>query len=128
MSVSCECCVLTGRGLCVGLITRPEESCRVWCVSECDREASIMTRPWPTGGCCTVGGKKINAARFACYIMSTEVPKASRVQTHADGSVTVQKQGKPPAKSSPPTIHLCRGGEEEKSPVLTGDSNTVKRH
>jgi hypothetical protein len=25
-SVSCECCVLSGRGLSVGLITRPEES------------------------------------------------------------------------------------------------------
>ena len=24
--VSCECCVLSGKGLCVGLITRPEES------------------------------------------------------------------------------------------------------
>jgi hypothetical protein len=32
MSVCCECCVLSGRGPCVGLITRPEESCRVWCV------------------------------------------------------------------------------------------------
>jgi hypothetical protein len=30
--VSCGCCVLSGRGLCVGLITRPEESYRVWCV------------------------------------------------------------------------------------------------
>jgi hypothetical protein len=29
ISVSCECCVLSGRGLCVGLITRPEESYRV---------------------------------------------------------------------------------------------------
>jgi len=29
MSVSCECCVLSGRGLCVGLITRPEESYRM---------------------------------------------------------------------------------------------------
>jgi hypothetical protein len=28
-SVSCECCVLSGRGLCVGLITRPEESYRM---------------------------------------------------------------------------------------------------
>jgi hypothetical protein len=28
MSVSCECCVLSGRGLCVGLITCPEESYR----------------------------------------------------------------------------------------------------
>jgi len=26
MPVCCECCVLSRRGLCVGLITRPEES------------------------------------------------------------------------------------------------------
>ena len=26
MFVCCECCVLSGRGLCEGLITRPEES------------------------------------------------------------------------------------------------------
>jgi len=26
MNVCCECCVLSGRGLCDGLITRPEES------------------------------------------------------------------------------------------------------
>jgi hypothetical protein len=29
MSVCCECCVLSGRGLCVGLIPRPEESYRL---------------------------------------------------------------------------------------------------
>ena len=32
MDVCCECCVLLGRGLCVGLVTRPEEYHRVWCV------------------------------------------------------------------------------------------------
>ena len=32
MFVCCECCVLLGRGLCDRPITRPEESCRVWCV------------------------------------------------------------------------------------------------
>ena len=32
MPVSGECCVLLGRGLCDGLITRPEESYRLWCV------------------------------------------------------------------------------------------------
>jgi hypothetical protein len=32
MYVSCECCVLSGSGLCDGPITRPEESYRVWCV------------------------------------------------------------------------------------------------
>ena len=51
MSVSCECCVLSGRGLCFEPITSPEESYRVWCVSACDRETSTMRWPWPTGGC-----------------------------------------------------------------------------
>jgi hypothetical protein len=32
MSVSCECSVLSGRGLCDGLVPCPEESYRVWCV------------------------------------------------------------------------------------------------
>ena len=31
-SVSCDCCVLSGRGLRVGLINRPEESYWVWSV------------------------------------------------------------------------------------------------
>jgi hypothetical protein len=30
--LSCGCCVLSGRGLCDGLVTRLEESYRVWCV------------------------------------------------------------------------------------------------
>jgi hypothetical protein len=32
MVVSCECCVFSRTGLCVALITRPEESYRLWCV------------------------------------------------------------------------------------------------
>jgi hypothetical protein len=32
----CPLCVLSGRGLCHGLITRPEESYRLWCVLVCD--------------------------------------------------------------------------------------------
>ena len=35
MDVSCECCVLTGRGLCDGPITDPEESYRVVCARVC---------------------------------------------------------------------------------------------
>jgi hypothetical protein len=50
MSVCCECCVLSDRGLCVGLITRPEESYRLW-LSEYDREGSIMGGHWSNGGC-----------------------------------------------------------------------------
>ena len=48
MSVCCECCVLSGRGLCDKLITCPEESCQVWCIIVCDREASRMRKPWPS--------------------------------------------------------------------------------
>ena len=51
VSVCCECCVLSGRGLCDELIIRPEESYRMWCVVVCDLETSWMRRPWPTGGC-----------------------------------------------------------------------------
>ena len=40
ISVCCECCVLSGIGLCDGLITHPEESYRLWCVAVCDVETS----------------------------------------------------------------------------------------
>ena len=45
MDVCCECCVLSGRGLCDELITRPEESYRLWCVVVCDQETPRMRRP-----------------------------------------------------------------------------------
>jgi hypothetical protein len=38
--VCCVCCMLSGRGLCDELITRPEESYRVWHVVVCDQETS----------------------------------------------------------------------------------------
>jgi hypothetical protein len=34
------CCVLSGRGLCDELITRPRESYRLWRVVMCDQETS----------------------------------------------------------------------------------------
>jgi hypothetical protein len=37
MFVSCTVFALSGRGLCEWPIPRPEESCRLWCVSECDQ-------------------------------------------------------------------------------------------
>jgi len=50
LSVCCECCVLSGRGLCDALITRPEESYRLWRFAVCDLETSRMRRPWPALG------------------------------------------------------------------------------
>jgi len=60
MYLSCECCVLSGRGLCDGLITHPVESYRLWCVVVCDLETSRMRRPWPTVGCCSPPKKHYN--------------------------------------------------------------------
>ena len=38
--------MLSGRGLCDDLITRPEESYRLWCVVACDLETSRMGAPY----------------------------------------------------------------------------------
>jgi hypothetical protein len=62
-SVSCECCVFSGRGFCVGLI----KSYRLWYVR--DGEASVMRRPWHTRGCCAVENKEmlgLNLADVKC--------------------------------------------------------------
>jgi hypothetical protein len=50
MFVCCDCCVLSGRGLCDELITRPEESYRLWRVVLCDLETSKMRRLKPATG------------------------------------------------------------------------------
>jgi len=57
--VCCECCVLSDRGLCNKLITRPEESYRLWCVIVCDLETSRMRRPWPALSLIATEEKKI---------------------------------------------------------------------
>ena len=44
--VCCECRVLSGRGLCDELISRPEESYRLWCVVVCDLETSRIGAPY----------------------------------------------------------------------------------
>jgi len=55
MNVCFECCV-SGRGLCDELITRPEESYRLWCIVLCGLETSRMRRPWPALGRTATGG------------------------------------------------------------------------
>jgi len=42
--------VLSGRSLCEGLITRPEESYRLWRVVVCDQEISNIRRLKPATG------------------------------------------------------------------------------
>jgi hypothetical protein len=50
MPVSCEYCVLSDRGLCDGLVTRPEESYRVWCVLSVIVKPRTLRRPRPPKG------------------------------------------------------------------------------
>ena len=44
--VCCVCRVLSGRGLCDELITRPEESYRLWRVVVCELETSRIGTPY----------------------------------------------------------------------------------
>jgi len=44
MFVCCQCCVLSGRGLCDGLIIRPGEYYRLWRVVVCDQVTSYARR------------------------------------------------------------------------------------
>ena len=45
--VCCDCRVLSGRGgLCDELITRPEESYRLWCIVMCDLETPRIGAPY----------------------------------------------------------------------------------
>jgi len=87
MDVCCECCVLTGRGLCDGLITRPEESYRLWRVVECDHETSktrrlkSATRLWKYNHdglqrqqTTTTYGNKL-AARPKAWVCSSSLPE-----------------------------------------------------
>ena len=85
MFVCWDCCVLSGRGLCDELITRPEESYRPWCVVVCDLETSRMRRPWPTGGC-SATEKKIKSNlwvktdRWARKVMTQVRPPAKPLE------------------------------------------------
>jgi hypothetical protein len=59
MSVSCECCVLSGRGLWDELVPRPEESYRTWCVLSVWSWSVEMRRPrHPKRGCWAIGKKE----------------------------------------------------------------------
>jgi hypothetical protein len=53
----CKCCVFSGRGLCVQLITRPEEFYRLWCIVVWDLETSRAGKTCPAFGHSATGEK-----------------------------------------------------------------------
>jgi len=66
-----------GRGLCDGLITRSEESYRLWCVVVCDLETSWMRRPWPTLGRSATRKRKCVKVMFIRH-----EPKLKETESH----------------------------------------------
>jgi hypothetical protein len=76
--VSCECCMLPGRCLCDGLITRPGHSYRLWCLIVFDLVMLWRRRPWAALGrsakgagrgerCPVVQTTRLNIQHFAFY-------------------------------------------------------------
>ena len=70
MCVCCECFVLSGRGLCDELITRPEESYRLWCIVVWSRNLKneeAMTRVGSQHHNTKKGGNKIWKFYTQCW-------------------------------------------------------------
>ena len=72
--------MFSSRGLCDELITRPDESYRLWSVVVCDLETSCMRRPWPSGGCCA----KNKQRNTSDIISAVQVCSDSFVQSTVD--------------------------------------------
>jgi hypothetical protein len=93
MFVCCECCVLSGRGLCDELITRPEESYQMWCVVLCDLETSRMRRTWPALGRSATTKKKLYFtwvradSCMSCYVEFMLPVLLPTSQNHPSGSL-----------------------------------------
>jgi len=77
MSVSWQYCVLSGISLCVGPITRPEQSYRVWCVwvwsrnlNDGSSRPTKVVGPWKKNGT----GFSPSISVFSCRYISSNVP------------------------------------------------------
>ena len=72
MFVSHKCCVLSGRGLCIGLITRPEEIYRVWCVQWVWLRSPVWS--WGAGGHDPASGRSATGGKNYMYVLSPSGP------------------------------------------------------
>ena len=87
MSVCCECCMLSGRGLCDAPVTRAEVSNRLWCVTVCDLETSRMRRPWPPLGCSARGINKKRSDNINFISWNSTIYPKTTIMDHK-GSVS----------------------------------------
>jgi hypothetical protein len=80
--------VLSGRGLCDELITRPEESYRLWCVVFCNLETARMRRPWPTLGRSVTEKKYILCSSVVSQMLVNLVEASWSVRLSFQGSLS----------------------------------------
>jgi len=84
MFICCECCVLSGRGLCDGLITRPEESYRLCRVVVCDQETSRMRRLKPATGLWKIQPHRVVTTRKQTKTTNNDIQTCGKLPTCFD--------------------------------------------
>jgi hypothetical protein len=95
MYVCRDCCVLSGRSLCVGPITRPEESYRLWCAVVCDSKTSTVRKLWPIGSYCAM--EKNRSSHKALLSEHNQIKEKERLETctsndpHYEHCTTLEK-------------------------------------
>ena len=99
MFFCCECCVLLGRGLCEELITRPEESYRLWCVVVCDLETSRVRRPWPALG-------RSATKKKSCILLVTFIIVSRCADSWTSGIPEVSNTTRLPSGGNDCYVHL----------------------
>ena len=78
----------------------PVQSSRIECgVSECDRKAPIMRKPWPTRGCCSIGEKMYTNTSCKIRLMVITAIWCSWIRASSYKSYTVEMTDK---------MQLCR--------------------
>ena len=85
--VCCECCVLSGGGLCDEMTTRAEESNWLRCVGVCDLKTLSTLRPWPALGRCAEEKKSCFSSVFDLCLILGKKSKASGMLYRFDSNV-----------------------------------------
>jgi hypothetical protein len=114
MPVCCEFCVSSGRGLCYGLIARPEETygmcvcvCVCVCLAECKREASIMGSSRPTA-VSLLASSSARAQKSSSRPLTAEAPVRSQARLCGIcGEPSGTETSLPPRTSFLPCQYRC---------------------
>jgi hypothetical protein len=117
--VSVVCCQEQVSASGLSLVQRSPTECGV---SECDREALTMRRPWPTGGCCAMGNVAEYGVRYTAVLPARPISIYAIELTWAllqdlHGFSDLQRQSIP--RIPAPVIHGCKERKWREIKVVT---------